>query len=177
MKKNILILSASPRKGGNSDLLCDAFLRGATEVGHTVEKIRLAEKSINYCTGCCSCIGNPGACVQPDDMNGILRKMQAADTLVFATPVYFRAMNGQMKTLIDRTCPIYTMLGNKEVYFIIAAAGGSLPVESTVDSFRTFTGCLSNIKEKGVISVTGLWEPGVEGTRVMDEAYTAGKDA
>ena len=46
MGKNILILSGSPRKGGNSDLLCDEFLRGAQEAGHDVEKVRVAEKKI-----------------------------------------------------------------------------------------------------------------------------------
>ena len=52
MSKQILILSASPRKGGNSDVLCDAFRRGAEESGHKVEKLRLSERNIHYCTGC-----------------------------------------------------------------------------------------------------------------------------
>ena len=52
MSKKVLIISASPRKGGNSDLLCDQFLLGAKEVGHDVEKIRLQEYKINYCLGC-----------------------------------------------------------------------------------------------------------------------------
>ena len=52
MSKNVLILSASPRKNGNSDLLCDEFAKGAKEAGHTVEKIFVAEKDIHYCKGC-----------------------------------------------------------------------------------------------------------------------------
>lgn len=44
--KNVLILSGSPRKNGNSDILCDEFMRGATEIGHKVEKIRVAEKTL-----------------------------------------------------------------------------------------------------------------------------------
>ena len=55
MSKKVLILSASPRKGGNSDVLCDTFLRGATEAGHSVEKIFLRDKNIHYCTGCGVC--------------------------------------------------------------------------------------------------------------------------
>ena len=43
MSKKVLILSGSPRKGGNSDILCDEFMRGALEAGSTVEKIRIAE--------------------------------------------------------------------------------------------------------------------------------------
>jgi multimeric flavodoxin WrbA len=177
MSRNVLLLSASPRKGGNSDLLCDEFLRGAEESGHDVEKIRLSEKSINYCTGCCSCIGSRGACVQDDDMNDIYKSILKADVLVLATPVYFHSMNGQMKTLIDRVCPISTMIRDKDVYFIISAAGGINVVESTAQSLRVFTNCLSNITEKGVISVTGVWDAGsVKGTGAVKQAYTAGKN-
>ena len=52
MNKNVLILSGSPRNGGNSDLLCDEFMRGALESGNQVEKIRVAEKKIGYCKAC-----------------------------------------------------------------------------------------------------------------------------
>jgi multimeric flavodoxin WrbA len=175
MRKNILIISATPRKNGNSDLLCDEFMKGAREAGHTVEKIRLAEKKINYCTGCCSCVGRQGACVQKDDMNDILSRILAADVMVLASPVYFRSFNGQMKTFMDRVCPIYSMIHNKDVYFIASAAGGSLPVESTFQSFRVFTDCL-DVQEKGTVSITGLWDAGgVKGTKAMSEAYTMGQ--
>ncbi len=178
MSKNILLISSSPRKRGNSDILCDAFMQGATKAGNHAEKIRLAEKNINYCTGCCSCIGGKGTCVQRDDMPDIHKKILAADVLVLASPVYFRSFNGQMKTFIDRVCPIYGRINDKDVYFIISAAGGRLPVDSTVLSFRIFTGCLSGIREKGVIAVTGVWdEGGVEGTNVMKQAYDAGLSA
>ena len=108
MSKNILILSASPRKGGNSDLLCDRFLQGAQEAGHTVEKIFLGDSTINYCIGCEHCHQHGGKCVHHDDMPAILEKMIAAQVIVLATPVYFYTMNAQMKTLIDRTVARYT---------------------------------------------------------------------
>lgn len=178
MSKKILLISSSPRSQGNSDMLCDEFLRGATDAGHQAEKIRLADRDINYCTGCCSCVGGKGTCVQQDDMAEIHRKLLAADVLVLASPVYFRSFNSQMKTFIDRVCPIYSMIRNKDVYFIVSAAGGRLPVDSTVQSFRVFTGCLSGIREKGTISVTGVWdEGGVEGMPAMRQAYMAGKNA
>ena len=124
MARKILILSASPRKGGNSDLLCDQFLRGAQEAGNQAEKIFLRDKKINYCTGCGTCF-DTGKCVQEDDMAEVLDKMVAADVIAMATPVYFYTMNGQMKTLIDRTCPRYAEISNKEMYFIMAAATSS----------------------------------------------------
>ncbi len=177
MSKNILIISASPRKNANSDALCDEFMRGAREAGHHAEKIRLAEKDINHCTGCCSCIGNRGACVQRDDMNAILEKMLAADVLVLASPVYFRSFNGRMKTFMDRVCPVYPMIHGTDVYFIVSAAGGSLPVESAFSSFRVFTDCL-DVTERGTVAVTGVWdEGGVKGTRAPGEAFELGRNA
>jgi len=177
MGKNIVIISSTPRKNGNSDILCDEFMRGAVEAGHEVVKIRLSEKNIKYCTGCCSCIGKPGACVQKDDMNEILTRILAADIMVLASPVYFRSFNGQMKTFIDRVCPIYPLIHNKEVYFIAAAAGGSLPVNSTFQSFRVFTDCL-DVTERGTVAVTGFWNAGeVRNSDAMNQAYLLGKKA
>ncbi|QJB57524.1 flavodoxin family protein [Pseudodesulfovibrio sp. zrk46] len=174
MSKKILIISASPRKNANSDILCDEFMRGAEEAGHEVEKIRLTERNINYCTGCCSCISKPGTCVQNDDMNEIMAKLLAANVLVLASPVYFRSFNGQMKTFMDRVCPIYPMIHGQEVYFIASAAGGNFPVESTFNTFRVFTDCL-DVQEKGTISVTGIWgEGGVRGKSVCNQAYEVG---
>ena len=74
MNKNVLILSSSPRRGGNSDRLCDAFLQGCKNAGHTVEKIFLKDKHINYCTGCgiCSMYGKP--CPQKDECRRSDRK-------------------------------------------------------------------------------------------------------
>lgn len=177
MGKNIVIISASPRKQSNSDILCDEFMRGAKEAGHRVEKIRLAEKNINYCTGCCSCIGGKGRCAQKDDMNGILEKILAVDVLVLASPVYFHSFNGQMKTFMDRVCPIYSLIRGKEVYFIASAAGGSLPVENTFQTFRVFTRCL-DVREMGTVAVTGVWEEGgVKGKHACKAAYAMGVHA
>lgn len=68
MSKKVLILSGSPRKGGNSDILCDEFARGAQETGNEVEKIRVASKKIHPCSACYYCRDHGGACVHKDDM-------------------------------------------------------------------------------------------------------------
>lgn len=124
MAKKVLILSSSPRRGGNSDTLCDEFMRGAMESGNEVEKIFLRDKIINYCTGCSTCSRYNKPCPQKDDTAEILEKMIRADVIVMATPVYFYTMSAQMKTLIDRCCGRYTEMGNKEFYFIATAAEG-----------------------------------------------------
>lgn len=55
MAKRVLILSSSPRRGGNSDTLCDEFMRGTVEAGNEAEKIFLGDKTVHYCTGCSVC--------------------------------------------------------------------------------------------------------------------------
>ena len=101
MSKKVLIISSSPRKGGNSDILCDAFVEGAREAGHEVEKLRIADLKIGYCTGCYAC-QKTGKCAIKDDAQGVIDTMMAADVIVLASPVYFYGISAQLKTLIDR---------------------------------------------------------------------------
>ena len=178
MSKKVLILSSSPRRGGNSDMLCDQFSAGAAEAGHNTEKIFLKDKKINYCTGCSTCFTNK-RCSQKDDMTEVLEKMIAADVIVMATPVYFYTMCGQIKTLIDRTCSRYTEITNKDFYFIVTAAVKSKPaMERTIEEFRGFTSCLTDPKEKGIIYGTGAWNIGdIRKSDAMDKAFEMGKKA
>lgn len=178
MSKNILVLSASPRRGGNSDLLCDEFMRGAAEAGHRCEKVFLWDTAIGYCTGCGVC-NDTHACVQKDDMAALLDKMVRADGIVLATPVYFYTMDAQLKTLIDRTVPRYTELTDKEFWFIAAAADtDAAQLERTIDGLRGFTCCLENPVERGVLYAAGVWEKGeVKGSEHMRRAWELGKNA
>lgn len=178
MSKKVLILSSSPRKGGNSDLLCDEFMRGAKESGHNVEKIFVAQKKINYCSGCGVC-NSTHKCVQNDDMAEILNKMVSADTIVLATPIYFYSMDGQLKTLIDRTVPRYTEISNKDFYYIMTAADTNKNMlHRTVEAIRGFTeDCLPGAKEKGIIYGTGAWEKGeIKNNPAFSQAYEMGKN-
>ena len=152
MTKKVLILSSSPRRGGNSDTLCDEFMRGAIESGNEAEKVFLRDKTIHYCTGCSTCSLHGKPCPQKDDAAEIIEKMVAADVIVMATPVYFYTMSAQMKTLIDRCCGLYTEMKNKEFYFIVTAAEDDRKLmERTVDTFQGFLDCLENPTIKGVV--------------------------
>ncbi len=177
MSKKALVLSAHPRTGGNSDLLCNQFMLGAKESGKQVEKIFLRDKEINYCMACDTCQGNGGNCVQKDDMAEILDKIIAADMIVMATPVYFYTMNGQMKIFIDRTYSTYLTISNKEMYFIATAADSKKQaMERILEGFRGFTSCLSGAKEKGIIYGTDAWNMGdIKGSKAMKQAYEMGK--
>lgn len=176
MSKKVLVLSSSPRKGGNSDMLCGQFISGAKEAGHHAEKISLKDKKINYCTGCGTCFDGK-SCRQKDDMAEVLEKMIAADVIVMATPVYFYTMCAQMKTLIDRTVARYSEISNKEFYFIVTAAVKiKQAMERTLEEFRGFTFCLNGSKEKGIIYGTGAWNIGdIKKSNAMKQAYEMGK--
>lgn len=178
MTKKVLVLSASPRKGGNSDLLCDQFMKGSMEAGHKVEKIFIGDKRIGYCTGCGSC-NDTHECVQDDDMGEILDKMISTDVIVMATPVYFYTMSAQMKTLIDRTLPRYTEISGKEFYFIVSAGDSDKKaMERTLEGFRAFLSLLEDARQKGIVYGTGTSNIGdIKGSKAMVQAQEMGRKA
>lgn len=176
MKKKILILSASPRKGGNSDYLCDEFMRGAKDAGHETEKIFLRNQKINYCLGCEAC-AQTHQCVQKDDMSEILHKMLKADVLVLGTPVYFYTLDAQLKALIDRTLPRYTELKGKAYLIATLADKRKESIDGTLAAFRGFMDCLDHMEEAGFIIGYGVWKKGeILGNPAVKEAYLAGKN-
>ena len=119
--KKVLILSGSPRRGGNSDTLCDEFKKGAIEAGNEVEKIFVTGKNIAYCKGCYAC-KDTGVCVIRDDMAEVLQKMLDADVIVLSSPVYFYSISAQLKAVIDRTVARWLEFRDKEFYYIMTAA-------------------------------------------------------
>jgi len=122
MSKKVLILSASPRKNSNSEMLARAFAAGAEASGNEVELISLRGKDLRFCQGCFAC-QRTGKCVIADDMLWIVPKMEQADVLVFATPIYYYEMSGQMKTLLDRGNPLFVAdYRFRDVYFLSSAA-------------------------------------------------------
>lgn len=177
MSKSVLVLSGSPRKGGNSDLLCDEFIKGSRAAGNTVEKIFVREKNINYCIGCYYCKKNEGVCAIDDGMDEILEKIHCTDVIVMASPVYFYSIDAQMKAVIDRCVAHWTKIKNKDFYYIMTAAEDSDTVmDCTLECFRGFAKCLDGSVEKGVIYGKGVYDVGdVKNKPVMMEAYNMGK--
>lgn len=178
MGKKILILAASPRRGGNSDLLCDQFKRGAEAAGHEVSIVFLREKKIGYCRACDAC-RRTGSCVQQDDMAALLDAMEAAQVIVLATPVYFYAVSAQIKTVIDRTVARYTKLSGKELYYILTAADTNQDMLArSAEAFRGFAACLPGSEEKGVVYGGGAWQAGdIKASPAMQKAYDLGSRA
>lgn len=174
--KKVLIISSSPRKGGNSDTLCDEFMHGAEDAGHEVEKVFLKDKKINYCTGCGAC-AKTHKCAQKDDMAELLVKLGEADVIVLASPIYFYTVCGQMKVFIDRCCSGYNRIAGKDFYYILTAAD-PMPdaIDRAVSDFQGFLDCLDNPQEKGTLCGVGLWGRGdVKSSEYMEEAYKMGR--
>ncbi|MBQ3102497.1 flavodoxin family protein [bacterium] len=175
--KKVLVVSSSPRRDGNSDSLANEFARGAEDVGCVVEKIFLADYNINYCTGCGVCFSCK-RCFQHDDMSFLLNKMVEADTIVLVTPVYFYNMSAQLKTFIDRCCPRYKEMTNKEFYYILTQ--GEMEeylMDRAVTALRSFSvNCLCGTVEKGILRAVGVYTLGeIEKTKYLKQAYLMGQ--
>ena len=177
MSKKVLILSGSPVKGGNSDLLCDEFMCGAVEAGNTVEKIRVSEKKIGYCSACYYCQTSGGVCEKKDDMTEVLQKIIDADVIVLSSPVYFNSVNAQLKTVIDRTIARWTEVKDKELYYIVTCADeDEISLERTIECFRGYAECVEGAKEMGIIYGAGVYRPGeITESPAFAEAYEMGK--
>ena len=172
----ILIINSSPRKDGNSDVLCDQFAKGAMESGHNVEKISLRELKISPCKACYGCTKDH-TCAIKDDMAGVFSKLIDADVIVLASPVYFYSLTAQMKMFIDRCLVNYKAIVNKSFYFIITAADPQREAAAgTLMSFRGFLRCLPNAQEAGVIFGMGAWDKGdIYNHPAFEQAYEIGK--
>ena len=102
MSRNIAVVVGSPRRGGNTWMLAEAFVRGAEEAGHHVEVLDAGRAQIAGCLGCEYCFSHAGICCQKDDMTPFYGVLRRSDTIVYATPVYCFTFSAQMKAFMDR---------------------------------------------------------------------------
>ncbi|MCF0193783.1 MAG: flavodoxin family protein [Bacteroidaceae bacterium] len=178
MMKNVLIISTSPRKGGNSDMLATEFAKGAKEAGNAVEIVNLAGKKIEFCRGCLSCVKTQ-KCIIDDDATEIRNKMLNADVIVWATPIYYYCISGQMKTMIDRGNPLYTSdYKFRDIYLLAAAAeDDDYTVEGAVKATQGWIDCFEKASLKGVVFAGGVDKNGdIAGHKALTEAYEMGKN-
>ena len=175
--KNVLIISTSPRKGGNSDMLATEFAKGAKEAGNEVDVVNLAGKKIEFCRGCLSCVKTQ-KCVIDDDAAEVRDKMLSADVIVWATPIYYYCISGQMKTMIDRGNPLYTSdYKFRDIYLLATAAEDEgYVVEGAVKATQGWIDCFEKASLKGVVFAGGVDKKGeIAGHKALAEAYEMGK--
>ena len=107
MAKKIVVLTGSPRKNGNSNAMAAAFVEAATGLGHTVVRFDAAELRIGGRRACETCYRTGKACTFDDDFNTIAPKIEEADAVVFASPVYWWGFTAQLKAVVDKLYSLY----------------------------------------------------------------------
>lgn len=175
--KNVLIISTSPRKGGNSESLALEFAKGAQEAGNKVETVFFREKNIGFCKGCLACT-KTNRCVIKDDAAELVEKMLAADVIAFATPIYYYEMSGQMKTLLDRGNPMYSAdYSFRDIYLLSTAAEEVEDVpKRAVSGLEGWIECFPKSHLAGTVFAGGVNAVGdIKGHSTLNEAYEMGK--
>lgn len=177
MAKKVLVISTSLRKGGNSETLADSFLQGAQSAGNIAEKISLCGKTINFCKGCLAC-QKIKKCVIADDVKDIIEKMKTADVIVFATPIYYCEMAGQMKTLLDRTNPLYgTEYSFRDIYLLSTAADDAEGTDArAITGLEGWIECFPQARLAGTVFAGGVTAVGeIKDHEALNKAYEMGK--
>jgi multimeric flavodoxin WrbA len=174
---NILILSGSPRKGCNTDLLVEAFVKGVLQKHH-VEVVSVHDYKVNSCMGCNACFRNESnTCAQKDDMTIIYEKMAHTDMLVIASPVYFYGLSSQLKAVIDRCHnPIRDTFPIKKMALLLVGAA-TLPelFDSILAQYQL---CLNffKLEDAGRVFVRGVKDKGdIKNTNALNEAFELGQ--
>lgn len=175
--KKVLIITSSLRGRSNSDILAAAFAEGAREAGHEVTEISLKGKNIGFCRGCLAC-QKTGRCVIADDARPICDAVKDADVLVFASPVYYYSISGQLKTLLDRLNPLFAAdYAFREVYFLSSAAEDSEEAaENPKTAVQGWVDCFEEARLAGTVFAGGCDAPGaIKGHPALGEARAMGR--
>ena len=99
----ILVLNGSPRNDSNSSAMIEAFKKGAEGNGNEVTVCDVAKMKIAGCLACEYChTKGEGACIQKDDMQEVFPLLAEADAIVFASPIYYMNISGQLQSVISR---------------------------------------------------------------------------
>ena len=191
MVKKVLIISTSLRGGSNSDILANECAKGAKEAGHDVELLSLKGKDIKYCIGClyigylynirtCISCQRTGMCVQKDDIADIMAKVKNAEVIVYATPIYYYEMCGQMKTLLDRLNPLYSAdYLFRDIYMIATAAENEESAfEKAYNGLQGWVDCFEKASLKGMVGGGGIDAANTaeDHVDIMKKAYELGKN-
>jgi len=144
----IIGFMGSPRFGGNSDLLLDAFLKGAKSGGAETKKINLYGMKISPCIECGGC-DETGVCVLKDDMTGLYEELAAADVVVVSSPMFFYNITSRTQALVERSQACWTgkyflkrgLLGGKKrkgVFLSVGATKGKFLFEGALKVMKYF---------------------------------------
>ncbi len=172
----IVVFVGSMRKGGNTDLLAQAFAEGAGK-NNTVEIVSVADYKVNPCIGCNSCFTREGnQCFQKDDMAKIYEKLKVADMVVIASPVYFYGISAELKAMIDR---LHTPMRNEfPIKRLALLLVGAATLPELFDAIKLQYQLVLNffqLEDAGMVLVRGVKDIGdIKETKALEEAYNLG---
>lgn len=176
--KKIVVIASSPRKNGNSNALVKEFVRGAQEAGNTVQTVSLGDIQMDFCRGCMTC-NQTLKCVINDDVKTVLETMKRADVIVFATPVYYYSVSGQLKTFFDRTSPLFAdKYQFTDVYLLATAAEDEAEtVAGTKTAVMGWIDCYPGTRLVKTVFAGGVDAVGeIDGHKALQQAYETGKN-
>ena len=180
MAKNILVITGSPRRGGNSDRLADAFMRGAESKNHHVVKFEAAFHQIGGCRACRACWSRGNACAFQDGFTELEPLLEDADAIVFCTPLYWFGVTSQLKAVIDKM-NAYTVsackrpLKIKECVMMVCGADGDESSFTAVKEMYQSMAAYMKWTDKGMLVVPNVSDKGdIEKTDALQKAVTLG---
>lgn len=164
------------RKGGNTQLLAQAFAEGAKK-RNEVEIVSVADYKVNPCIGCNSCFTRENnRCFQEDDMTQIYVKLKTADIVVIASPVYFYGISAQLKAIVDRLhTPMRNEFSIKKLGLLLVGAA-TLPelFDAIVVQYQLVLDFF-HLENIGMVLVRGVKEKGdIVGNAALKEAFELG---
>jgi multimeric flavodoxin WrbA len=172
----ILIITGSPRRGGNTDILAKAFADGAGK-DNDVEIISVCDIKVAPCIGCNTCFTREGnKCFQKDGMEKIYDKMANADMLVIASPVYFYGVSAQLKNIIDRchTPMRKNFKIRKTALLLVAASSNESVFDGIIRQYQLIVEYF-HFEDMGAICVEGVQGKGdIVGRKELDKAFELG---
>ena len=156
----VCIVSSSLRPNSNSEILATEFKKGAEKAGNEVKYFSIKDLDLKYCIGCLSC-QKTCKCALKDSMNSLYDDVSNSDILVFATPIYYYGISGQLKTFLDRLNPLFNRNNKfKEVYLLCTAAENEQETyERAVSCLQGWVDCFEGVKIKETLFVGDVTAP------------------
>lgn len=158
---DILVVTGSPRVGGNTSMLADAFIGGAQAAGNEVTRFDAGLADIKGCLGCNYCFAHDGMCCQEDDMQHAYPLLRRCDTLAYVTPIYYFTFSAQIKAFMDRMfCGIAKPFSVKSTVLLTAFEDKDRSISKhMIETYRALT-AYSGMEDKGVVAVGSVFEKG-----------------
>lgn len=174
----VLVITGSAHKNGTTAILAENFINGATKAGHDVYRFDAAYKNIHPCIACEKCHNTDSGCAFKDDMEALNPHLLDADAVIFISPIYYYAMNAQIKSVIDRFYANDAALHkNKKAALMVTMADDTM--ESAAGAIASFNGMVNFLEWEisGIIVGKACGDPeALNKTDYPRQAYELGKN-